>query len=254
MRQDVSPLQTVLSIVSHGHGPQVTDLLTQLARLSARQLTRLVLTLNVEEPAVAAAVQGQDWPFELQIIQNRQPRGFGANHNAALLPFADAACAVVNPDIALSTDPFPALFAALAQPQAGCAYPLQHNAQGQLQDSTRALPTPAALLQRWLLGQPSTAPASVDWVNAAFMLFPTGVFQRLGGFDDGYFMYCEDVDICLRLQLLGLRLVPAACSVVHAAQRGSRRDARHLLWHLRSLWRLWNSASYRDYQRLLRAA
>jgi GT2 family glycosyltransferase len=61
-------------------------------------------------------------------------------------------------------------------------------------------------------------------------------------------MYCEDVDLCLRLQLAGYRLVEAPqARVVHDAHRASRRSLRHLVWHLRSLWRLWHSTPYQRF-------
>ena len=69
---------------------------------------------------------------------------------------------------------------------------------------------------------------------------------EVGGFDERYHMYCEDVDLCLRLRGGGWRLARADAAVVeHAARRGSHRQWRHLGWHLRSLWRLWRSPAWR---------
>ena len=76
-------------------------------------------------------------------------------------------------------------------------------------------------------------------------------WRELGGFDTRYFMYGEDVDFCLRLQLAGWRLARAGgASVIHAAQRVSHRSGRHLAWHLRSLLRLWTSPVYASYRRM----
>jgi GT2 family glycosyltransferase len=126
---------------------------------------------------------------------------------------------------------------------------LQLDTQGQVQDHRRTLPGPLALLHRHLSRQ---APATVnqpEWVNAACLVFPSHVYQAVGGFDTRYFMYCEDVDLSLRLQLAGHTLVEApAAQVVHDASRASRRDLRHLAWHVRSLLRLWCSPVYRRYQ------
>ena len=83
------------------------------------------------------------------------------------------------------------------------------------------------------------------------MAFNSAVFRSLGGFDERYYMYCEDVDICLRLQLAGFGLSPANATVVHHAQRQTTKSLRHLAWHVRSLLRLWNSPTYKAYQHLL---
>lgn len=244
-----SATDLVVSVVSHGHGALVNTLLADLARFSACSVQRVVLTLNLPEPEPIVPVQG--WPFTVQVRRNAAPLGFGANHNLALAGASEPFVCVLNPDAELNgSDPFAALVQAAALPGAGCAYPIQLNAQGQPQDSERELPTPGALWRRRVLGQRD---ARVDWVNAACLVVPTRVWQTLGGFDEAYFMYCEDVDLCLRLRLEGLQLVRAPAQILHAGQRASHRRWSHLQWHVRSLLRLWRSPAYRQARQLLRA-
>lgn len=239
----------VVSIVSHGHGALVQELLWTLARLNSGVIARVVLTLNLPEAVPGPPAGG--WPFALQTIRNAEPAGFGANHNRALVGAAEPFVCVLNPDVELARhDPFAALVRTAAMPGTGCAYPVQLDAQGSLQDSERELPTPWALWRRRALGRCETR---ADWVNAACLVLPQPVWQALGGFDESYFMYCEDVDLCLRLRLAGLALVRAPAWVVHAGQRASHRRWGHLQWHVRSLWRLWRSPVYRRARHLLRA-
>jgi hypothetical protein len=84
----------------------------------------------------------------------------------------------------------------------------------------------------------STAPMSPDWVAGMFMLFRREVFAEMSGFDERYFLYYEDVDLCRRLRRRGydVRLVPTV-TAVHDARRESRRSLRHLRWHLASMAR-----------------
>ncbi len=236
----------VVSVVSHGHGPLVQRLLWQLAQYSATTVARVLLTLNIPEPEPIAPPEG--WPFVLQILHNPQPIGFGGNHNRALQQVAEPFVCILNPDVELigPKDPFAALLDTAAQAGTGCAYPVQLNAQGQVQDSERALPSPAALWRRRVLRQQEQR---VDWVNGACMVLPTPVWQQLGGFDSRYFMYCEDVDLCLRLRLAGLALLRAPVAVRDAGQRASQRHWLHTWWHIRSLLRLWGSDSYRILRR-----
>lgn len=232
----------VVSIVSHGHGALVQRLLQQLADMSAASIARVVVTHNVPEPALRAPAGG--WPFELEIVCNAAPRGFGANHNHALRGAAEPFVCVLNPDVELlaAQEPFAALVRAAAAPGVGCAYALQLDAAGRVQDCEREIPSPSALWRRRVLRRPQRA---VDWVNAACMVLPLAAWRGVGGFDESYFMYCEDVDLCLRLRLGGLRLQRAPARVVHAGQRASSRRWRHLAWHVRSLLRLWRSEVYR---------
>lgn len=242
-----------VSIVSHGHAAQVRKLLALLSRPGATPIQRVWLTLNLPEPELASWVI-QPWPFDLQLLVNSTPLGFGANHNQAFareasMPSAADRFAVLNPDLSWQSDPFPALLAALEAPSAGCAFPLQLDTQGQVQDHRRTLPDPLTLLDRHLSRQPPATVTHPEWVNAACLVFPSHVYQAVGGFDTRYFMYCEDVDLSLRLQLAGHTLAEApAAQVVHDASRASRRDLRHLAWHVRSLLRLWCSPVYRRYR------
>lgn len=239
----------VVSIVSHGHGASVHELVWALARLDSAAIARVVLTLNLPEAEPETPVGG--WPFVLQTIHNVRPVGFGTNHNRALAGATEPFVCVLNPDVELAgRDPFVALVVAAAGPGAGCAYPVQLDVHGRQQDTERELPTPLSLWRRRILGR---CESRVDWVNAACLVMAQPVWQMLGGFDEAYYMYCEDVDLCLRMRLAGLTLVRAPAQVVHVGQRASHRRWAHLRWHVQSLLRLWCSPVFRQALQLLRA-
>lgn len=249
-------MSIAISIVSHQHGASVQLLMQQLASLADPALHRVIITLNVPEPVLLSFLQQGDWPFELHVLENPKPRGFAANHNHAFAEDLNlqgsAYFAVLNPDVRLLDNPWPALLAALQQnPQAGASYPLQLNEQGQRQDSERLAPTPARLLRRYLGGRRHelVGQQAADWVNAACLLLRASVFASLGGFNENYHMYCEDVDLCLRLQLTGHSLLRVeSARLVHQAQRASHRQARHFFWHVRSLLQLWRSPIWRQWR------
>lgn len=247
---DLRPTLAV-SIVSHGHGPLVQELLLDLAQHSGAGIARVILTLNIPEPPPQAPTGG--WPFVLELRHNTHPLGFGPNHNRALAGATEPFVCILNPDVKLhATDPFPALMQTAAQTSVGCAYPLQLDAQGRHQDSERSLPSPWQVLRRRLRCHPAP-PATVEWVNGACLVLRRSVWQALGGFDEGYFMYGEDVDLCLRLRLQGLQLARAPAHIEHTGQRASRRAWRPFWWHVRSLMRLWRSPVYKAAQQLRHA-
>jgi len=67
------------------------------------------------------------------------------------------------------------------------------------------------------------------------MLLRYETLRSLGGFDERYFLYYEDVDLCARIRDRGLEVaVCAGASVIHAARRESRRNPHYAAWHLRS--------------------
>lgn len=245
-----------VSLVSHGHGALVVQALQSLAvSLQGSGLqVRVLLTLNLPESDLERDLESQVWPFALEFIRNAKPLGFGANHNQAFARCQAPWFAVVNPDIFWPADDV-SFWTALQQDiwpaRVGVVCPQQLDADGHLQDFTRDLMTPWGLLarvwRRWRGGAPLGVAASVaqaDWVNGACMVFRAQAFADLKGFDERYFMYCEDTDICLRLQLAGWSMLGVDWAVVHDAQRNTGRSWRHLAWHLRSMLRLWLSGAF----------
>jgi hypothetical protein len=239
-----------ISIVSHAQLHLVQPLLNDLAKLHAHTPLQVILTLNVPEPLPFAV---EEFRFALQVLHNHQPQGFGANHNQAfshMQPQSGFFC-VLNPDIRIKQNPFPALLDTCSSSSAGVVAPTIHNSSGQLEDSARKFPTPLRIAHRVLTRRRSRdyAPTQTafhpDWVGGMFMLLPTPVYRQLGGFDDRYFLYYEDVDLCARARLAGLDVVQLPLpGVVHDAQRTSHRDAKYLRWHLGSMLRFFCSGVF----------
>ncbi len=244
-------------------------MLDDLARAGAL-LDRVVVTRNLPERWQPVCAHPS---ATLETIDNPQPRGFGANHNAAFARCASEWFLVANPDLRLPADPLPALLAAAA-PGVGLVAPLVREPDGSIADSARTLPTPAALLRRYLPAglagtasrtAPATAPQpgsgeslqpasgeAPQWYAGMFLAIRSEAFESIGGFDERYHLYCEDVDLCARLRLAGWQLRQAqGAVVVHDARRASRRSLRHLGWHLASMARLWRSDAWRSYRALL---
>jgi GT2 family glycosyltransferase len=229
-----------ISVVSHRQNKLVSGFLGDLSRLCGSRIS-IIVTQNVPD-AVPLALAGFDCPLEL--IVNQRPRGFGANHNAAFQRCRTPLYCVANPDIRLAADPFPPLVKALDGRGTGVAGPLVRTPAGAIEDSARRFPTAVSLIRK--LFAPSAGPdypveggpTDVDWIAGMFMLFDSAVFRAVGGFDEGYFLYYEDVDLCRRLRHSGYKViyVPGA-EVVHDARRGSRRKISLMRHHAASMLR-----------------
>lgn len=235
-------MKIAVSIVSHQHGEMVFLLLGQLAACS--HVREVLLTLNVPEPALARKVTEVAWPFSLRVLENNEPQGFASNHNHAFQCSSDAYFAVLNPDISWIQDPFPDMLLALGMSELiGFVYPLQSDsAQHVPVDKARPTPTPINLLRRHLIGEKSECDSDnpCTWVNASCLLFNREVFAKVGGFDVRYRMYCEDVDLGLKLRYEGYFLHCVQTShVIHPGNYASRKNLKHLSWHVISLVRLW---------------
>jgi hypothetical protein len=229
-----------LSVVSHGQASLIRSLLADLARLPQQDF-EVLITINLPEDETAY----QGYPFALRIIRNAAPKGFGANHNAAFEHCRGRFFAVVNPDIRITKLDLGTLTRVLEEPKVGAVAPVILASNGRVEDSVRRFPTFTRLARRVLLRQRAPdyvwdqQPIDVDWTAGMFVLFRPQAFKEISGFDDRrFFMYFEDVDICARLWRAGwrVRLQPCA-SVIHDAQRASRKNMKHLRWHLTSALR-----------------
>ncbi len=234
-----------VSIVSHRQWFLAAPLIEQIDRLCVGTVDKVVLTLNLPETVTL----DPRWRIRVDVVTNDRPKGFGANHNQAFSRCRTPWFLVLNPDIRLDSDVVGALVAA-ARTDAGLIAPRIWEPGRPQAEPFRSILTPLELLGRRL---PWRAPPSrPDWVAGMFMLLRHEAFAQVGGFDERFFMYCEDFDLCARLRLAGWSLqIAEEARVLHMAQRASQSSVRPLLWHLRSLAKVWTSRAFWSYAAML---
>ena len=230
-----------ISVVSHRQAALVSTLLSDIEKYCRTFPLQVIVTINVPEPLPFSA---PDFPFDLIVVENPVRQGFGANHNAACRRASGEIFCIVNPDVRLEVDPFPALRDALRDPKVGVVAPKVLRPDGSAEIHARAFPRATTILKKALFGIRSEfidvgdSARAVDWVAGMFMVFRTELFRSIGGFDERYFLYYEDVDLCARLQRAGYeaRVEPRA-RVVHDARHASHRNLRYFLRHIKSMMR-----------------
>ena len=239
-----------LSVVSHGQGALLVRLLGDLRANPSLTASTVIVTLNLEEAFDPVAFK----PLRIKVVRNASPKGFGANHNAAFSLCDTEWFAVLNPDLRVPEDPWPALFAASVRwPNLALIAPRVLGSTGLPEDAVRPNLTPLSVLTRrfhrrlapMLVVGPTQIGNRFYWLAGMFLLLRASAFRAIGGFDERYFMYCEDYDLCARLYTAGygLAVVPGA-AVVHAAQRDSHRALQPLRWHFSSLLKVWTSGVF----------
>lgn len=226
------------SIVSHGHRPFLSTLLSDLK--ACREVSNVIVTHNVAEAPVETGRPG--WQT---IIVNETPKGFSANHNAAFRHVATPYFLIINPDVHLVGNPFPVLLACMGRNNVALTAPAVVNRAGALEDSARLFPLSIDLILKALgryegrlhyrLGDP---PMPAPWVAGMFMLLRSSDYAAVSGFDERFFLYYEDVDLCARLWHADKKIVLCpSVHVIHDARRASRRNLRHMRWHAASMVR-----------------
>ncbi len=234
-------------VVSHGHARDVDELIPLLAP----QVDELVVVANV--PGSVGGV-----PEGVRVLANERPRGYAANANRGIAETSGELVVVANPDTRPEPDAVAVLRAfAEDHPRAGVVAPQLVYPGGAWQPSRRSFPTvggtfirrtplralfPPLERQRrhYLLDERPTEPAETEWLLGAFLLLRRWMLGELGGFDSGFRLYGEDVDLCYRAAKAGWErwYVPDAV-VVHDWSRAGDRTflSRRTLWHWRGIAR-----------------
>jgi N-acetylglucosaminyl-diphospho-decaprenol L-rhamnosyltransferase len=187
-----------------------------------------------------------------RVLENVRPQGFAANANLGIADTSGEFVVLANPDAVAEPGAVAALLAfAAANPLCGIAGPCMIGADGQLVPSRRRFPTvrgtlvrrtPVRLLRpplerqraHYHLGEDATDPVQADWLLGGFLLLRRRMLEELGGFDPGFRLYGEDIDLCYRAAKAGWErwYIPGAL-VRHEWRRETdvRFLTRRTLWH-----------------------
>lgn len=167
-----------------------------------------------------------DFADRVTLIANTDNRGFGAAHNQAIARSTGRYVLLLNPDSrVLNADVLPRMVAYMdANPDIGILGPKILNPDGTLQFSARRFPPMfAGIFRHTLLGKlfpnnrfvrgylmsdnPHDRVMDVDWLSGCALMARREMLEQIGVFDERFFMYCEDVDLCKRAHDAGWRVV-----------------------------------------------
>jgi len=251
---DAPTIPICFSIVSHGHGELLHHLLAELNAQPPLFGARVVVTLNLADEVLNAIPYDR---LDLCVLRNENPKGFAANHNAAFALCNAPWFGILNPDLVLvNEEPFSTMLARIADhpysADVGLIAPRVLTAEHNVEDSVRANLTPWDLLRRAIGGRNPLMVQDIDsrcnafyWVAGMCMLVRSNAFRSIGGFDERFFLYCEDYDLCARLYSAGWSIrVDTQATIIHEARRDSHRVGRHLRMHVVSLVKVWLSVAF----------
>jgi N-acetylglucosaminyl-diphospho-decaprenol L-rhamnosyltransferase len=214
---------------------------------SLRTPSHVVVADNDSADIEATTQLAAKWGAQVVRLDRNAGYGAAANAGVAALPAACTAVLISNPDVTLSTETVSRLRdALLADPAIGIVGPRILNSDGSTYPSARAIPsirsgTGHALFSRVWPRNPwtrryhseafrSDANTDAGWLSGACLMLRRSTFDELGGFDERYFMYFEDVDLGYRAGRRGLRnvYVPGAV-VTHIGGETTRVNKRAML-------------------------
>jgi N-acetylglucosaminyl-diphospho-decaprenol L-rhamnosyltransferase len=222
-----------------------------LGDASAGGPPEVVVVDNASTDGSAAAVEA-GFP-EVTVVRGRANVGFSRANNRGVATTRAAVVAAVNPDVEVEPGTAATLLARFdAEPDLGAVGPRVSNPDGSQYPSARTVPAGTDAAGHALLAgvwpeNPFTrryrrldadwsVPQDVDWLSGSALWVRRSAFDAVGGWDERFFLYLEDVDLCTRLREAGWRVAyePAA-SVLHVQGVSSAgRPYRSIVEHHRS--------------------
>ena len=217
-----------------------------LESASGQHASRIVVADNGSTDGSIEMVE-REFPFVDLSVDRRNP-GYGAGANRGIRACGDLDVLLLNSDTRFGPGALAALQKYLSShPSAGLVGPRLLNVDGTLQPSTFRFPSPlrppvqrdplAPLIRhipwvgdRYLSTWSHDRPRTVPYVMGAALMIRRTAFEAVGGFDESFFMYAEEIDLCWRMRTAGweTHFAPVT-NVVHAGRASTRQREAEML-------------------------
>jgi N-acetylglucosaminyl-diphospho-decaprenol L-rhamnosyltransferase len=238
-------------IVNYNSAPDIFECLASL-RASAHPVDLVVVDNASSDgsPDELAALG------DVRLIRSARNLGFGGGVNLGVRTVdPEGAILLVNPDATLAPDALDHLVGTLqARPLAAAVGPLVCNPDGTVQPSKRTFPTWTQAAMHSTVGvfwpgnpgtrayvcadAPEDRPSRVGWLSASVLLIRAQAFRDVGMFDERFFFYVEDLDLCRRFADAGCELwFEPRATAVHAWGGSTRKPTKQLWQHHTNLFR-----------------
>ncbi len=236
------PVKVSVVVVNYNVKEYLEQLLLSLQRALANFAHEIWVVDNNSVDGSVAHIRRR-FP-EVKLIENKQNLGFAKANNLALRQAKGDFIVIINPDTVVQEDTFEKLISFFnSHPDAGAATCKIINPDGSFSvDCRHSIPTP--LIAFWkVVGLSKLFPQSrvfakynltyldpnqtypVPAISGSFMMFRREVIDQVGLFDERFFMYCEDIDLCHRINLAGFKIyyVPTS-QIIHYKGESTKKN------------------------------
>lgn len=209
----------------------------------------VVLVVDSGSTDDTASVVSEYAPLGVRLQALGVNRGFGASANRGVSATTSEFVFVANPDLMVEPECLKTLGSTIVEnDRLAIVGPLVCDLDGTPYPSARSFPNLLDAVGHGFLGliwqgnpwsRRYLRPDRVDWISGTAMLVRRSAFESVGGFDESYYMYVEDVDLSWRLKAQGWKVALDRDAVVRHAIGGSSETApyRMIVAHHVSLWR-----------------
>jgi GT2 family glycosyltransferase len=247
-------------IVNYKVKEYIANLLNSLEKAS-HQLTLEIFVVDNASGDNSIPYLQERFP-EVTYIQNDENLGFGKANNQAIKLAKGTYTLLINPDTLVSEDTLDILFSHMQSNEdcGACGCKILNPDGTFAPESRRSVPTiwsaackvfglntlfPKSKLfgKYYLSWLHEDEPSSIPVLSGSFMFWRTNVLQQLGGFDERFFMYGEDIDLCYRIQETGYHIdyVPETSIIHYKGESTKKGDLKYI--------RLFNKALYQFFDK-----
>lgn len=247
-------VKLTICIVAYNNYKDIEDALKSIYRYTPSSLTKQIYIVD-NGVAISNCKDNEDFKSfingyeDIVYIDAGENIGFGKGHNRILNIIDSEYHAIVNPDVLLCEDSFSKIVNWMdANKEIGMVIPLIVDEKDNRQEVYRRELTVFDMFNRMFLKEAFKGrakkhtmqdmnfkkPFNVPFGQGSFLVIRTELFKELGGFDDNYFMYCEDADLCKRVNRVSKLMYYPNAKVIHKWEKGSHKNKTLLKYHINS--------------------
>jgi N-acetylglucosaminyl-diphospho-decaprenol L-rhamnosyltransferase len=262
------PLDLSVVVVNTNAGEDVRTCITSVYESAGEVAFQVVVSDNGSTDGSVEAIESS-FPDTL-VIRNGRNLGFPAAANRGMAATRSTFVLLINPDADVSAGTLEGfLKVARDHPRAGAIGALTRNVDGSIYPSARRIPSPWLGLAHTVLApfwptNPWTrryrmadwdrrTEREVDWVSGSSVLLRRAALDDVGLFDEAYFMYVEDMDLCTRMRKAGWEVwFSPQLEITHIGGTVTRGKRRMTLEHSRSVYVYFTKYQAKGWRTVLR--
>lgn len=244
-----------ICIVAYNNYKDIKNALSSLEKYTSPKLSKKIYIVDngtqiSEKSAVENFKAYLSKIRDVEYINTGENLGFGKGHNQVLPIIESDYHAIINPDIIFCEDAFSEILKWMdANPEVGMTIPCIINEMGKKQEVYRRELTVFDMFNRMFLKELFKKRAKkhtmqdmdfsktfqVPFGQGSFLVIRSELFKKIGGFDDNFFMYVEDADLCKRVNQVSKLMYYPGARVIHKWEKGSHKNRMLLKYHVQSM-------------------
>lgn len=243
-------------IVSNNHEEYVKKLLESIFKIKTSIKFEIILVDNKSSDNLVKYVK--KFYTQVKLIEQKSKKGFSENNNDGIKIGIGKYVLLLNPDTLIIEDyTFDRMVHFMyTNDQIGIMGPKLLYGDGSLQLSCRNYPSIRSTIYRrtplrklilnskvngkfLMKNDDHNKVTDVDWMLGAALIMKKDIIVKLGGLDEKYFLYCEDIDLCYSIKELGYRIVyNPEIKIIHYLQESTFKKflSKKTIWHYKSMF------------------